>query len=90
MGKIWNIAFTHIVQIGANIKIFSAHSARFGAIIKFWDKIYTPAPDHREEELDEANADLDKDLLQSSLQQLAPRHSIGQDQFWNLLIGSSL
>ena len=33
---------TRIEQMGANIKIFSAHSARFGAIITFWDKIYTP------------------------------------------------
>ena len=49
-----------------------------------------PTPDHREEELDEANADDDKDLLQSSLQQLVSRHAIGQDLFWNLLIGSSL
>ena len=30
--------------MGANIKIFSARSARFGAIIKFRDKIYTPGP----------------------------------------------
>ena len=30
------------MQIGANIIIFSAHSACSGAILKFWDKIYTP------------------------------------------------
>ena len=31
MGKLWAI-----------IKIFITHLSRFGAIIKFWDKIYTP------------------------------------------------
>ena len=30
------------MQNGANIKIFSVRSVRFGAILKFWDKIYTP------------------------------------------------
>ena len=40
--KLLKIYITRIVQIGANIKIFSARSARFEAIIKFRDKIYTP------------------------------------------------
>ena len=30
------------MRIGANIKIFNLHSARYGAILKFRDKIYTP------------------------------------------------
>ena len=33
-----------LYAMGANITIFSMRSARFWAIIKFRDKIYTPAP----------------------------------------------
>jgi len=31
--------------MGANLKIFSARSGRYGAILRFRDKIYTPGID---------------------------------------------
>ena len=40
--QILKYCITRSVRIGANIKIFSALSACFGAILKFRDKIYTP------------------------------------------------
>ena len=40
--QILKYCITRRVRLGANIKIFSALSACFGAILKFWDKIYTP------------------------------------------------
>ena len=42
MGKFYDISLHATCKLGAIIKIFITRLLRFGAIIKFWDKIYTP------------------------------------------------
>ena len=41
MGKFQDISLRTMCKLGAIKKIFITRLSRFGAIIKFWDKIYT-------------------------------------------------